>query len=138
MNEPDKAFKLRRMLRLAQLIWDHWSFDAGMNTDLFQAPLIPDHLVIAGQSVNSGSYREHIVPRKVIRDECFKMFQQGASIEEVQSAIIANLKIVTITYAEAELINKKFKMKMPQGWVFGKHDPFARLNKVGIKFIHVA
>ncbi|MGM0517279.1 MAG: hypothetical protein ACQER6_06750 [Pseudomonadota bacterium] len=104
-----------------------------MDTRIFQVPLIHDGLVLWGRSVSGGTYREHVVPRVLIRDECWKMYNQGSNVEEVKEHLLRYLWIVHITEEEAALLNAKYKMSMPEGWVFGKSSPFARFDAVGIE-----
>lgn len=127
--------KERRMRRLAQIIFDHWEEGSGMDTRFFENPLIHDSMVSKGQSVKGGSYREHVVPRALIRDECLKMFNNGATIDEVKEKLMTYLWIVKITEEEANHLDHivKHKMTMPDGWVFGEGDPLARLKNAGIE-----
>lgn len=129
--------KQRRMLRLAQLIHDHWIEGSGMDTRYFEVPLIHDSFVEYGRSTNGGTYREHAVPRVLLRDACFKMFDCGATIEAVTDALTANLWIVRITLEEAHQIDRVLghKTTMPANWTFGVDDPFARFHAAGISII---
>lgn len=127
--------KERRMLRLAQLIFDHWEEGSGMDTRLFMEPMIHNTMVEAGRSVKGDSYCEHIVPRALIRDECLKMYDNKATVEEVKDQLMANLWIAFISPDEAEVLNKHHKTTMPEGWVFGKGDPLERLKVADIKLV---
>jgi hypothetical protein len=97
--------------------------------------IIPDEFVIDGQSVNGGNYREHVVPCAAIRSGCKAMYEQGASIADVVSAIDKYLRIALITPEEASCLDKELGLKtsMPEGWVFGEGDPLERLYAAGIK-----
>lgn len=134
--------KERRMFRLAQIIFDHWEEGAGdptqpgMDTRFFQIPLIHDSMVKKGLSVKGGGHREHVVPRVFIRNECLKMFENGATIDDVKEKLMTYLWIVEITKEEAAHLDHvvKHKETMPAGWVFGEDDPFVRLKEADIKF----
>lgn len=127
--------KERRMLRLAQIIRDHWEEKNGMDTRFFEVPMIHDSYVMKGQSVKGGGYREHVVPRVLLRDECMKMYDSGATVEIVQLMLNRYLWIVDITKEEASHLdnNHGLKTKIPDGWIFGKSDPLARLKFAGIE-----
>jgi hypothetical protein len=126
--------KHRRMLRLAELIHDHWIEGSGMDTRHFELPLIHDSLVEYGDSSKGGNYREHAVPRIVLRDECLQMYSASATVEEVASALMKNLWIVRITNEEARHLDNSLglKTRMPEGWKFGVDDPFSRFHVAGI------
>ncbi|MCG5539867.1 MULTISPECIES: hypothetical protein [unclassified Halorhodospira] len=133
MTYNKEEVRARRMLRIAQLIYDHWEEGAGMDTRIFQVPVINDGLVLWGRSVSGGSYREHAVPRVLIRDECMNMLDNGADVEDVKERLLQYLWIVHITEEEADRLNLAHKTSMPEGWVFGKGDPFARFEAAGIE-----
>ena len=104
-----------------------------MDTRIFQKPVINDGLVLWGRSVNGGTYREHVVPRVFIRNECMKMYDARADVQEVKERLLQYLWIVHITDAEAARLNLKYKVSMPESWIFGESDPFARFTAVGIE-----
>lgn len=133
MTYSKEQIRGRRMLRLAQLIYDHWEEGSGMDTRIFQIPLINDGLVLWGRSLSGGTYREHAVPRALIRDECLRMFDEGGDVEDIKALLLQYLWIVHITKEEADSINARYKMAMPDGWTFGEGDPFARFKAVGIE-----
>jgi hypothetical protein len=83
-----------------------------------------------GRSVKGGGYREHIFPPVVIRDGCLNMLEAGATIIDLQHAIIAHLSIVEITREEAQFLDFELKLKtsMPRGWRFGVDSPLARIE----------
>ena len=113
------------------------------DTGLFNPPLIPDKLVIVGHSVAVGQSqegkrcREHVVPRKVICDQAEKMLREGIETIEVARFIADHLKIVWLTKAECDLLNKKehfnLRQKMPEDWEHGR-DHFSRLHKADIPY----
>lgn len=129
--------KRRRILRLAELIHDHWVEGSGMDTRLFELPLIHDSIVDYGQSTQGGSYREHAVPRIVLRDECLRMYDANATVEEVAAALMKNLWIVRVTHEEARHLDNTLglKTRMPPGWRFGVDDPLARFHQAGISIV---
>lgn len=131
---PDQV-KERRLHRLAEIIRDHWEEGNGMDTRFFEVPMIHDSIVMKGKSVNGGEYREHIVPKVLLRDECLKMYDRGATLEAVKLMLNRYLWIVEITKEEASQLdnNHGLKTKMPDGWVFGEGDPLARLKFAGIE-----
>jgi hypothetical protein len=124
--------KQRRIYRLAQLIYDHWEEKSGMDTRYFDHPFIHDEYVVAGRSKASGSYREHVVPRVYLRDQCFSLYDKGASIQDVAQILEKNLRIVCISTSEANQLNGSYKTKMPDGWQLGEDDPLERLHRMGI------
>lgn len=96
---------------------------------------------MVGESVSiempgsTGSWREHIVPCKVILDNCTKMFEDGKSDDEVAFQIERHLLIARITKEERHQLDfgdVKLKTDMPPDWKFGKDDPYARLTAAGI------
>lgn len=129
----------RRAKVLAELLRDHWEENSGFDTRVFDRPFIEDHMVWRGRSVNGGGHREHIVPRIVIRDGCLGMLSAGASIEEIQHAIVAHLGIIEITPQEAYHLDHELKLKtrMPSGWRFGIDDPLARISAAQIEFVDI-
>jgi len=133
----DDQIKQRQIFRIAQIAYDRWEDKEGFDTNLFGRILIHDRLVMKGHSTNGGTYREHVVPRVVLRDECLRMFDNKATVEDVASAIMRNLIIVQITAEEAYRLDHQAKLKrrMPDGWVFGRDDPFDRIRAAGIKLV---
>ena len=124
--------RVRACRRAALALHSYWEEGSGAHTRLFET-LVPDEYVVSGVSIKGGWYREHVVPCKVIRDHCFELCAQGASVEDVAAFIQAHLKIVFITPEEAEHLNvrMKLKTKMPAGWAVGD-DVMARLAAAGI------
>jgi hypothetical protein len=133
MSFSDAEIKDRRLKRLAEMIYDHWEEKSGMDTRYFEHPYVNDVYTVSGQSKNGGEYREHVVPRAYLRDECFKLFDKGASIDEVASILRANLRVVKISNEEAVRMNVKYKTTMPEGWVLGQDCPLERLNICGVE-----
>lgn len=127
----------RRAKRLAELLKDHWDEGLGFDTRFFEPPFIHDHLVMRGRSAKGGGYREHIVPRVVIRNGCLSMLETGATTTDLQHAIIAHLGIVDITREEARFLDFELKLKtvMPRGWRFGVDSPLARIEAAQIALV---
>lgn len=127
--------KLRAIKRLAEIFHDHNEEGRVGSTRIFEH-IIPDEWLICGQSLNGGTYREHIVPCALIRDQSIKMYREGKSVEDVAKMIERNLAIVLISGEEMNILDNKNKWKttMPNGWDFESGDPFSRLIQAGIKF----
>ncbi|MFZ1891843.1 MAG: hypothetical protein WAU37_06635 [Formosimonas sp.] len=133
MEFKPEQIKQRRIRRLAQIILDHFEEGSGMDTRYFDHPFINDEHVIDGQSIDGGDYREHVVPRVYLRDQCMEMYKNGATVESVTEVLLGNLRIVKIKPEQAVLLNKQYRDTMPAGWIIGKNDPLERLYSVGIQ-----
>lgn len=121
---------LRAALALRSL-WEEG--DRHADTRLFET-LIRKEYVISGASIKGEKepeYLEHVVPRKVIRDHCLNLFDQGRSDHDVAVFIRDHLKIIKITKEEAAYLNKGLKDKMPAGWTVGG-DIMARFSVADI------
>ncbi|MGX1187452.1 hypothetical protein AB7M29_005131 [Pseudomonas sp. F-14 TE3623] len=127
--------KQRAIKRLAEIFRDHWEEGRVGSTRIFEH-VIPDEWLICGVSSSGGSYREHVVPCVLIRDQSIKMYQEGKMIEDVARMIEKHLAIVLISEEEKNLLDKQrgWKTTMPEDWAFGAGDPFARLTSSGIEF----
>jgi hypothetical protein len=68
-----------------------------------------------------NAYREHIVPCDLIMREGKRMFDEGATVDQVASMFEKNTFILKISDEEADLLDNKLKLKttMPEGWNFG-------------------
>jgi hypothetical protein len=123
---------MERFLRVARALRSLWEEgDRRADTRLFET-LIRDEYVISGTSIKGETHpehREHVVPRKVIRDCCLNLFDQGASDHDVAVFIRDHLKIIKITKEEAAYLNKGLKDKMPAGWTVGG-DIMARFQQL--------
>lgn len=97
-----------------------------MNTLYFDHPFIHDVYVVNGRSEAGGSYREHAVPKAYLRNQCLRLLNSGASIDDVAKVLDENLRIVLISREEADLLNRAHKMSMPEGWRIGEGDPLER------------
>ncbi|WP_460057719.1 hypothetical protein [Pseudomonas sp. S2_D06] len=127
--------KQRAIKRLAEIFRDHWEEGRVGSTRIFEH-VIPDEWLICGKSSSGGSYREHVVPCVLIRDQSIKMYEEGKMIEDVAKMIDRHLAIVLISEEEKDRLEKQrgWKTTMPEGWVFGSGDPFARLTSSEIEF----
>lgn len=106
-----------------------------MDTRYFDHPFIHDEYVVAGCTLANGSYREHVVPRVYLRDQCLALYDEGGSVEDVARILEANLRIVCISESEAAVLNRSHKTKMPEGWRLGEGDPLERLHRAGINVV---
>lgn len=96
-----------------------------------------DHLIIIGSSCGrtaEDSYREHVVPCVMIHNRAIELTRAGEPACVVAAMIAANMMIVQITSAEAELLDETLGLRtsMPEGWAWGD-SPLARLHFAGIK-----
>ncbi|WP_143275688.1 hypothetical protein [Brevundimonas sp. SH203] len=126
----------RAARRVAMHIRGMWQEKGNSDTRLLNPPLIPDDLVIVGRSVAIGAtYREHVVPRRVIVEACHSMLENSdseATVEEMAAFILQHLKIVYVTPDEAVRLNGPgVRQHMPDGWSAGG-DIFTRLELAGV------
>lgn len=128
--------KRRAFERIAWNIHHMWSETGRSDTRLFLEPLIPEKFVVVGRSIKGTDRKEHVVPRRVLCEECHRMFSEKASIEEVAQVICKYLKIVLISKEEQEYLdhNLKLKQNMPTDWSFADGNPFRRLEDANIKY----
>lgn len=124
--------------RVANVIKGHVYEGTGIHSRIFEV-LVADHLVIVGRGRGKTNYREHVVPCSLIRDQCIKMYKDGATVKEVTSLIIKSLAIILISTEEANKLDKEagLKTSMPKGWSFeniNETNIFARLHEVGIEY----
>jgi hypothetical protein len=66
-----------------------WEERGSSDTRLLEGLFLPDALTLAGHSKAFGGKgrREHVVPRRVIVQECHRMLGQGATDEELAKLI---------------------------------------------------
>lgn len=74
---------------------------------------------------NGATHREHAKPMKILLEE-----MQGLSGQRLLDYLMLNLKSVTILNKEAERLDEKFKITMPD-----KTDIFSRFNELGITVV---
>lgn len=71
--------------------------------------------------------------------ECLRLLEAGAEDRTIAALIAENTKIVLITRAECERLDRRpglglgLRQCMPRGWLFGA-DPFARLAAAEIEW----
>ena len=136
---PKEELRARACYRAAWNIHHLWQERGSSDTRILDGFLTPDDLFLAGQSVNGGSYREHVVPRLVLCKKIHEIYELNSSqgaIYQAAEILQKFLKIVLITLEERDLLDKKLGLKqaMPKGWCFEKGDTFERLKVAGIKF----
>ncbi len=87
-----------------------------------------DKQIIKGESKDSASYREHVVPCILIIEHAIAMVVEGSSVEEIANFIKKHLVIIKIDKNQADKINNQLKLKdkMPKGWNWGDNI-YARL-----------
>src|SRR5690606_36300539 len=100
-----KAERLdRASIRAAMHIRGLWEEKGSSDTRLLEGLLLPDDLVVAGQSRawTGVGRREHVVPRKVVIDESHRLLAQGQGDEVVAELIRDHVRIVLITREECD------------------------------------
>jgi hypothetical protein len=131
----------RACLRVAMVIRGLWEERGSSDTRLLEGLLLPDELTVVGRSraLHDGEprRREHVVPRRVIVVECHEMLARGATDEAIAAFIRDHTKIVLITAAEAERLDRAdelgLRQTMPKDWLFGG-DVFRRLAEANIQW----
>jgi hypothetical protein len=121
---------------------------ARLHTRIFDALIFDEKFVIIGKSIKlvaqqesekqagkrpRKGYIEHIVPCKCIINLAFESYRKGADVDSVTKMVGDLLKIAIITADEADLLNKDYKQKMPNGWDWKNDSATKRLEMVGIK-----
>lgn len=157
MNNPKFTFeelRARACMRASRVIFGMWEESGCSDTRLLEQPLIPDELVLAGESLEVAKdraqltplrvHREHVVPRLVICVECHRIFEDGVKngigeeglVRQAALAIKKHLRIVTISKNEQKKLDglPGLKMGMPDGWTSETGDPYARLHAAEIDF----
>jgi hypothetical protein len=128
----------RVFLRVAHVMHSMWEENGCSDTRLLDEPFIPDKYVVVGESIRGTECREHVIPRRVICDQCHVMFSQGADVADVAAFIRASLKVIRISREERHMLDNvsqlNLKQRMPSGWSFAGGDHFARLKLANIEF----
>ncbi len=129
----DEQLASRAFLRLARILREQWEESGGGDTRLFDW-LIEDRFTYIGRSLKGDGYREHVVPKAVIRDICIQLFEAGESIENIAGVIRANLKVAAISPEEASRLDSDLGLRtsMPAGWDHRSGDYLARLRAGGV------
>ena len=134
--------KERVLRRVALVLYEQWEESGGGDTRVLDYWMVPDEYVVIGMSREGIGRREHVVPRKVIRDECLNIFENNNKrpkeevISIVAKLIEKLLLIVYITKKEAHNIdiNLSLRASMPEGWIIEGGNVFARLKAASVKF----
>lgn len=142
-RDYSKAERLERAsLRVAVHIRELWEETGKSHSRLLDGLFLPDQLVLAGHShaFSGTGRREHVVPLRVVINECKRLIEKEHASDQAVAAFIRNhVKIVMISHEECERLDrrdpskqsKSLKQRMPDDWEIG-HDIFARLEAVGI------
>jgi len=130
----------RAALRVAMHIRGLWEEKGSSDTRLLEALLIPDRFTLMGRSLAAPGHgrREHVVPRKVIVDECHRMLVQGVDDARIAAFIIEHVKIVIISDEECLRLDRTLglRQRMPDGWTPGEN-VYARLDAAGIEWMPI-
>ncbi len=132
---PEHVNIKSRFRILAETIYQHHHYKQNMHSRIFSF-IILDEWITVGESLKGKEYKEHVVPLALIRDQVFKMFEEGESVENVGGFLEKNLKIVLITKKESHKLDYQlgFKSSMPSSWKWGD-DEFQRLKQADIRYI---
>lgn len=131
----------RVFLRISYVMHSMWEETGSSDTRLLDEPLVPDRYVVVGESRRGTECREHVIPRKVVCEQCHSMFAHGATIEQVAAFLRSYVKVVRISKDERHVLDHGSKLnlrqRMPVGWSFEDGDVFARLALGGIVFSQI-
>lgn len=121
--------------RVAMVLFETWEEGWG-HTRLLDEPLVPNWLVEVGQSCKGAEYREHVVPLRLVYNECETMFASGKPLSTVARFLEHHVKIVRVSREEQRRIDYELglKTRMPPGWVFNEGDIYARLRAAGVEW----
>jgi hypothetical protein len=134
----DEQLASRAFTRVARILFEQREEFRGFDTRLFDW-LIDDRFTYIGRSIRGDDYREHVVPRAVIRDICIDLFEGGRSIEDAAEVIRATLNVARITRQQARRLDEELGLEscMPQGWDYKSGDYLARLRAGGVELVGV-
>lgn len=77
--------------------------------------------------------RDHVVPHKIVMEMLLSL--DKLSKDSAWEVIEKYYKICSVTREEDRKLNEAdLKSKMPEGWCKNEGDPFARYEKVGIRY----
>ncbi|MDI7775151.1 hypothetical protein [Asticcacaulis sp. EMRT-3] len=132
----------RACLRAAMHIRGLWEEKGRSNSRLLEGLFLPDEFTVVGRSLNylGTGRREHVIPCKVVIEECHEMLACGKSDDEIATFIRDHVKVVLISKEEQERLDGRehgLRQIMPKEWVLGG-DIFARLNAANIKWTRTA
>jgi hypothetical protein len=129
----------RACLRVAMHIRGLWEEKGSSDTRLLEGLFLPDEFTVVGHSLNYNGKgrREHVIPRKVVIEECHAMLECGKDDVAIAKFIRDHVKIVLISKEEQERLDNwkqlRLRQTMPEDWKFGEvSDVFARLAVAGI------
>lgn len=130
----EEELATRAFLRVARILFEQWEEFGGGDTRLLDW-LVDDRFTRVGRSVRGDDYREHLVPRAVIRDLCIQCFERGEPIESAAEVIRKHLKVALISREEASRLNSipGLRNGMPVGWDAASGDHMIRLRHAGIE-----
>ena len=129
---PAERFE-RASLRVAMHIRGLWEEKGSSDSRLLESLLLPDELTIVGRSraLEGPGRREHVVPRRVVVEECHNMLARGEPDVAIAKFIRDHVKIVLISNEERQRLDSKaflgLRQRMPTDWKVGD-DVFDRLN----------
>ena len=130
--------KRRAFLRVASVMRGMWEEKGSSDTRLLLPPLIPDEFVVHGRSRSGGSVREHVIPRRVICNQCHEMLEAGATDDQIATYIQQRLFIVYVSEEERDRLDKgsnlNLRQRMPEGWCPNSGHPMERLRSAGIEW----
>jgi len=136
-NFTKKDLLQRACLRAAYVMRSMWEEKGSSDTRLLDPPIIPDELVVVGESSAGKVHREHVVPRMKICVECHNIFARGGSVKDAAEFIQHHLKIVWISREEQQRLDSArelgWRQRMPPDWMPGGN-VFARLDSAGITY----
>jgi hypothetical protein len=145
----DDALKRRAFERIAWVLKhfydeqaEEFKGNASLHTRIFETLIFPKYVEIIGKSdklkPGDKGYREHVVPCAYIRNIAFKMYHGGRTEDDVAKMVHRILKIALLTRDEANLVDRKYKIAMPDSWDHTKDSITARLDEYGIKLVPYA
>lgn len=114
-----------------------WAISRGFSGfDVIDSKITVGYSVKGREQERNGknAYREHIVPCDFIMREGKRMFDAGATPEEVATMFEQNTFILKISDEEANLLDNVLGLRtvMPEGWQFGQ-DVYARITFANIQ-----
>lgn len=69
----------RACLRAARVMREFWEEKGSSDTRLLLEPLVPEELVLVGESLNGFEHKEHVVPSLVICQLYHEIFECGGN-----------------------------------------------------------
>jgi hypothetical protein len=145
----DDALKRRAFERIAWVLKhfydeqaEDFKGDASLHTRVFETLIFPKYIEIIWKSENlkpgDNGYKEHVVPCAYIRNIAFRMYHDGRTEDDVAKMVRRILKIALLTPDEANRVDQKYKIAMPDSWDYTKDSITARLDEYGIKLVPYA